>query len=206
MVSARSRRRTAGPFAADLDCARRRRVGRAPRPRSRPGAKRGSLSSNGRPGTRQGVRTPHLRAAMPVDAYSLAVSCGGRGVSSDIWPANLFGTRRAARCLVQARRGFPRPARCVAPRPYRRRAGFPGVARFRAMRLPGRWWFRPPLPSARLQYRSVSRRALLLFGKVPRRHRLSITRPCDRTSVEQSFHNKWVHDTSRQPQEPALPR
>ena len=87
-------------------CARRRRVGRAPRPRSRPGAKRGSLSSNGRPGTRQGVRTPHLRAAMPVDAYSLAVSCGGRGVSSDIWPASLVRhAPRRASPVLRARRG-----------------------------------------------------------------------------------------------------
>ena len=47
------------------------------------------MSSNGRPGTRQGSRTPHRGAALPVDAYSLAVSCGGRGVSLDIWPASL---------------------------------------------------------------------------------------------------------------------
>ncbi len=52
------------------------------------GSECGSFSSNGRPGTRQGVRTPHLRAAMPVDASSLAVSCGGRGVSCDNWPAS----------------------------------------------------------------------------------------------------------------------
>ena len=47
------------------------------------------MSSNGRPGTRQGVRTPHRGAELPVDAYSLAVSCGDRGVSCDIWPASL---------------------------------------------------------------------------------------------------------------------
>ena len=46
------------------------------------------LSFNGRPGTRQGSRTPHLGAVLPVDAYSLAVTCGGRGVSRDIWPAS----------------------------------------------------------------------------------------------------------------------
>ena len=46
------------------------------------------LSSNGRPGTRQGSRTPHRGAVLPVDAYSLAVACGGRGVSRDIWPAS----------------------------------------------------------------------------------------------------------------------
>ena len=93
-----------------------------PRPaaaRLRPGAKRGSLSSNGRPGTRQGVRTPHLRAAMPVDAYSLAVSCGGRGVSCDIWPAGLVRhAPRRALPVLRARRGSPRPARCAAPRPF----------------------------------------------------------------------------------------
>ena len=77
------------PFAGDPDECGVAASSRAPRPRSRPGAKRVSLSSNGRPGTRQGVRTPHLRAAMPVDAYSLAVSCGDRGVSSDIWPTSL---------------------------------------------------------------------------------------------------------------------
>ena len=46
------------------------------------------LSFNGRPGTRQGGRTPHRGAVLPVDAYSLAVACGGRGVSLDIWPAS----------------------------------------------------------------------------------------------------------------------
>ena len=95
--------------------------------RLRPGAKRGSLSSNGRPGTRQGVRTPHLCAAMPVDAYSLAVSCGGRGVSSDIWPASLVrhAPRRALPLLGHD--GVPRPARCVAPRSIRRHAGSPAL-------------------------------------------------------------------------------
>ena len=77
------------------------------------------MSSNGRPGTRQGVRTPHLRAAMPVDAYSLAVSCGGRGVSCDIWPAGLVRhAPRRALPVLRARRGSPRPARCAAPRPF----------------------------------------------------------------------------------------
>ena len=46
------------------------------------------FSFNGRPGTRQGSRTPHRGAVWPVDAYSLAVTCGGRGVSLDIWPAS----------------------------------------------------------------------------------------------------------------------
>ena len=59
---------------------------RAPRPRLRPGAV--VFSCNGRPGTRQGSRTPHRGAVLPVDAYSLAVACGSRGVSLDIWPAS----------------------------------------------------------------------------------------------------------------------
>ena len=46
------------------------------------------FSFNGRPGTRQGSRTPHRGAVLPVDAYSLAVACGSRGVSRDIWPAS----------------------------------------------------------------------------------------------------------------------
>ena len=46
------------------------------------------FSCNGRPGTRQGVRPPHRGAVLPVDAYSLAVACGSRGVSLDIWPAS----------------------------------------------------------------------------------------------------------------------
>ena len=46
------------------------------------------FSCDGRPGVRQDIRIPHRSAALPVDAYSLAVSCGGRGVSRDIWPAS----------------------------------------------------------------------------------------------------------------------
>ena len=54
---------------------------------------------DGRPGTRQGGRTPHRGGAvLPVDAYSLAIACGSRGVSLDIWPASVFGTRRVVRC------------------------------------------------------------------------------------------------------------
>ena len=47
------------------------------------------MSANGRPGTRQDIRNPHRGAVLPIDAYSLAVACGGRGVSRDIWPASL---------------------------------------------------------------------------------------------------------------------
>ena len=108
--------------------ARRGRSDRAPRPLEAAGSGTCVFSSNGRPGTRRGVRTPHSRAAMPVDAYSLAVSCGGRGVSSDIWPASLFGTRRAARRPSSGTTGIaPRPARCVAPRSFCRHADFPAL-------------------------------------------------------------------------------
>ena len=42
-------------------------------------------------------------------------------------PPALFGTRRAARCPSFGHDGFPRPARCVAPRSIRRHTGFPAV-------------------------------------------------------------------------------
>ena len=117
----------------------------APRGReSRPGAERGSLSSNGRPGTRQGVRTPHLRAAMPIDAYSLAVSCGGRGVSYDIWPASLVrhAPRRALPGLGHD--GAP-PSRAMrrTTASVRRDAGFPALRVSATCGFPGRWWCRP---------------------------------------------------------------
>ena len=74
-------------------------LGAAPRGRrTRPGAGPHSLSSDGRPAARQGMQTPHRSAALSVDASSLAVSCGSRGVSLDIGPASLFGTRDSARC------------------------------------------------------------------------------------------------------------
>ena len=60
---------------------------RAPRPRYG-GRGRWCLVLLGDPGTRQGSRTPHRGAVLPVDAYSLAVACGSRGVSLDIWPAS----------------------------------------------------------------------------------------------------------------------
>ena len=39
------------------------------------------VSVAGRSGIRQGSQTPHLSAVLPIDAYSLAVSCSSRGVS-----------------------------------------------------------------------------------------------------------------------------
>ena len=97
------------------------------------------LSSNGRPGTRQGIRTPHPGAALPVDAYSLAVACGSRGVSPDIWPASLSAPAvpRVAR-LPDTTGTAPRPARHVAPRPDYRHAG----------RLPGRHGLSAPRRSS----------------------------------------------------------
>ena len=65
------------------------RVGRVPAAATAAGTDPEELSCDGRPGVRQDIRIPHLGAALPVDAYSLAVSCGGRGVSLDIWPASL---------------------------------------------------------------------------------------------------------------------
>ena len=106
------------------------------------------LSSNGRPGTRQGVRTPHSRAAMPVDAYSLAVSCGGRGVSSDIWPASLVRhAPRRASPVLRARRGSLPVPRDASHHDRSQPCRFPGCARFRAMRLS--WPLVVPPPSAR---------------------------------------------------------
>ncbi len=70
-----------------------------------------SLSSDGRPAARQGMQTPHRSAELSVDASSLAVSCGSRGVSCDIRPASLFGTRDSARCALSA------ATTGIAPRP-----------------------------------------------------------------------------------------
>ena len=85
------------------------------------------LSFAGRPGTRQGSRTPHRGVVLPVDAHSLAVACGCRGVSRDIWPASHSAPAapRAVR-LPDTTGTAPRPARHVAPRPGSRHAGLPG--------------------------------------------------------------------------------
>ena len=84
----------------------------APRGRkARPGAGPHSLSSDGRPAARQGMQTPHRSAALSVDASSLAVSCGSRGVSLDIGTASLIGTRDSARCALSA------ATTGIAPRP-----------------------------------------------------------------------------------------
>ncbi len=149
------------------------RIGRAPRPRGAAVSGRGSLSSNGRPGTRQGVRTPHLRAAMPVDASSLAVSCGGRGVSCDIWPASPSARAAPRAALSRTMTGSPRPARCVAPRPFAVRRS-PGVARFRAMRLSRRRWFAPVRALLRT-WRTVPRDASTADAAAPAAWHMIVT-------------------------------
>ncbi len=115
-------------------------------PRTRPaaavaaGSECGSLSSNGRPGTRQGVRTPHLRAAMPVDASSLAVSCGGRGVSSDNGPPALRHAPRRAEPFGMTDSPVPRGA---SHHVQVRRTGFPAVRVSAPCGLSCRRWFAP---------------------------------------------------------------
>ena len=64
------------------------------------------LSFNGRPGTRQGNQTPHRGAVLPVDAYSLAVACGGRGVSlSTSGPPAFRHPPRRASSVSRTRQG-----------------------------------------------------------------------------------------------------
>ena len=120
-----SGRTTSPPDGAAIARTRQGWRSRAPRPRHG-GRERvvSRLSSNGRPGTRQGIRTPHPGAVLPVDAYSLAVACGSRGVSPDIWPASLSAPAvpRVVR-LPDTTGTAPRPARHVAPRPDCRHAG-----------------------------------------------------------------------------------
>ena len=94
--------------------------------RQRPGAV--VVSVAGRPGIRQGSQTPHRGAVLPVNAYSLAVSCGGRGVSLSTSGPPAFSAPSAPRVvLFQDTTGIaPSPARYVAPRPGSRHAGLPG--------------------------------------------------------------------------------
>ena len=116
------------------------------------------LSFIGRPGTRQGSRTPHRGAVLPVDAYSLAVACGGRGVSRDIWPASLSAPAapRAVR-LPDTTGTAPRPARHVAPRPGSATPVCPaGTLCPRLGGPPGRRWYASaPRATAKLAYRCL---------------------------------------------------
>ncbi len=66
------------------------------------------------------MQTPHRSAELSVDASSLAVSCGSRGVSRDIGPASLFGTRDSARCALSA------ATTGIAPRPREASRRYPG--------------------------------------------------------------------------------
>ena len=94
-----------------------------------------ALSSNGRPGTRQGSRTPHLRAAWPVDACSLAVACGGRGVSLATSCPPAVRHRRAARCPSPGTTGTSSPSRATprATTVFRHAGTRPADARPRAV-------------------------------------------------------------------------
>ena len=125
------------------------------------------LSSNGRPGTRQGSRTPHRGAALPVDAYSLAVSCGGRGVSLSTTgpPAFRHPPYRALSASPDTTGTAPRPARHVAPRPGSRHAGSCPVGAGSLPRLGGPPGRRGTPPSAR--YRECSVRCLAMRRRPP---------------------------------------
>ena len=109
---------------------RRRRRGRAPRPRRATGDGSSERCSvlMGDPlpvkasGSRTAVRCcPSTRVPLPSHAAAAACPC-------DIWPAS--PSARAAPRVSRSRgtTGIaPRPARCVAPRPVRRHAGLPAA-------------------------------------------------------------------------------
>ena len=120
------------------------------------------LSFNGRPGTRRGSRTPHRGAVLPVDAYSLAVACGSRGVSLDLWPASHSAPPRRALSVCPDTTGTaPRPARHVAPRRGSRHAGSCPAAAL-SPRLggpPGRQLYAsPPRATTKLAYGAFAMR------------------------------------------------
>ena len=99
-------------------------------------------------------------AVWPVDAYSLAVTCGGRGVSRDIWPASHSAPPRRALSVSPDTTGTaPRPARHVAPRPGSRHAGSCPAGAGSLPRLggpPGRQLYAsPPRATTRLAYRCL---------------------------------------------------
>ena len=124
----------------------------APRPRARPGTGPVWLSSDGRPAARQGMQTPHRSAELSVDASSLAVSCGSRGVSLDIVPPALsapetphtqpltWGLRRGSLPVREASRRDPGSAKTpdvnlwqrLTPLP-RQSPGLGGIASIRAL-------------------------------------------------------------------------
>ena len=107
-----------------------------------------------------GSRT--IGAALPVDAYSLAVTCGGRGVSLRHLARQPFGTRRAARCPVPRARQGSLPATRDTSRHDLITAETPEcppAARFRASRLPDRRWYRPR-PRVTATWRTVPLRCV----------------------------------------------
>ena len=103
------------------------------------------LSSNGRPVALLSRHPDPAQAVLPVDAFSLAVACGSRGVSCDIWPASLRHPSRHALPGSSGTTGIsPCPARHVAPRPGSAHAGmFFQPAQFPAPAAPGRRWYAP---------------------------------------------------------------
>ena len=137
---------------------------------------RNELSSNGRPGVLQDIRTPHLRAALPVDAYSLAVSCGGRGVSLDIWPASLSAPAapRVARFLGHDRdRSRSRaPRRATTWSPLERRTHRPAARLSRALAwLPWPLLVRPcPRATANMAHGAFAMRRPPTAAQPQRRH------------------------------------
>ncbi len=113
---------------------------------ARPGAGPDSLSSDGRPAARQGMRTPHRSAELSVDASSLAVSCGSRGVSLDIGPASLFSAPETPQCRPsQGSDGERSPsARSLAPQPGSAQCRIDsGSDRRRSTAVPRSRWHRP---------------------------------------------------------------
>ena len=173
-MSVRSPRASTRAFRA---CAKSKRDERAPRcsphvlllrdgeaaPRGRDSGRErvvDVVSFNGRPGTRQGSRTPHLGAVLPVDAYSLAVTCGGRGVSLDIWPASHSAPAapRAVRLPGHDRDRSPSRTtrRATTWFPPRRLSPAGAGSLPRLGGLPGRQLYAsPPRATTRLAYRCL---------------------------------------------------
>ena len=138
MLSGRCRRRRAGR-------SREFRMSAASPRRSRPaaataaGSGRGSLSSNGRPGTRQGVRTPHLRAANARRrVFPRRLLRRPRRVFRQL--ARQPCSARAAPRVARLRHDGVSPSRAVRrttihlpPRRFPRRCAFPRLAAFLAV-------------------------------------------------------------------------
>ena len=113
----------------------------------------------GDPVTRQGSRTPHRGAVLPVDAYSLAVACGSRGVSLDIWPASHSAPAapRAVRLSGHDRDRSPSRTtrRATTWFPPRRSARQARSVRASAAPLGRQWYAPPPRATTKLAYRCL---------------------------------------------------